>query len=125
MSDHLGDRLKKRSIVVFYDPRREFEPFFARELEPQEEAPLPRVTIGGHLTYLARHAGTYFGLRTAVEPVVGHSFWVDRDVRRQAKWETCRLMAELGQAVERIRPELSSPSLTWPIDFGQFFRLRC
>jgi PAS domain-containing protein len=35
------------------------------------------------------------------------SFWVDRDVRRRAQWEACRLMAELGQAVEEVRPEVS------------------
>lgn len=34
------------------------------------------------------------------------SFWVDRDVRRRAQWEACRLMAELGQAVEEVRPEV-------------------
>jgi len=29
----LDDMLKKHDIVVFYDPRREFEPFFDRELK--------------------------------------------------------------------------------------------
>lgn len=36
-----------------------------------------------------------------------HSFWADRDVARQAQWEACRLMAELGSAVEKTRSELS------------------
>ena len=36
----------------------------------------------------------------------GHSFWVDRFVARQAQWEACRLMAELGREVARIRPAL-------------------
>lgn len=35
------------------------------------------------------------------------SFWVDRDVRRRAQWEACRLMAELGQVVEDVRPAVS------------------
>jgi len=35
------------------------------------------------------------------------SFWVDRDVGRQAQWEVCRLMAELGQEIERVRPSLA------------------
>lgn len=30
------------------------------------------------------------------------SFWIDRDVHRRAQWEACRLMAELGQAVEEV-----------------------
>ena len=35
------------------------------------------------------------------------SFWVDRQVSRQAQWEACRLMAELGQQIERVRPALA------------------
>ncbi|KAA3641212.1 MAG: PglZ domain-containing protein [Armatimonadetes bacterium] len=35
------------------------------------------------------------------------SFWVDRDVGRQAQWEACRLMAELGREIEKVRPALS------------------
>jgi hypothetical protein len=34
------------------------------------------------------------------------SFWVDRDVDRQARWNACRLMALLGQEVARIAPAL-------------------
>jgi len=32
----------------------------------------------------------------------GHSFWVDRDVTRQAQWEVCRPLAELGLAMRDI-----------------------
>ena len=35
------------------------------------------------------------------------SFWVDRQVSRQAQWEACRLMAELGQQIEQVRPALA------------------
>jgi hypothetical protein len=35
------------------------------------------------------------------------SFWVDRDVSRQAQWEACRLMAAWGRAIEDVRPLLS------------------
>jgi hypothetical protein len=38
-----------------------------------------------------------------------HSFWLDRDVTRQAQWEACRLAAELGRAVVRIEAELGNP----------------
>ena len=34
------------------------------------------------------------------------SFWVDRDVGRRAQWEACRLMAELGREIEKVRPAL-------------------
>ena len=36
------------------------------------------------------------------------SFWIDRDLRRRAQWEVCRLVAELGEAVTRVRPLLKS-----------------
>ncbi|MEE8584868.1 MAG: PglZ domain-containing protein, partial [Acidobacteriota bacterium] len=35
------------------------------------------------------------------------SFWVDREVERQAQWEACRLMAELGLGIEDVRPALA------------------
>ena len=34
------------------------------------------------------------------------SFWVDRSLARLGQWETCRLMAELGREVARVRPLL-------------------
>ncbi len=37
----------------------------------------------------------------------GRSFWIDRNVSRQAQWESCRLMVELGCEFHRIRPALS------------------
>ena len=38
----------------------------------------------------------------------GLSFWVQQDVARQAQWGACRLMAELGQLVGEIEPEVES-----------------
>src|SRR5690606_42111271 len=34
------------------------------------------------------------------------SFWVDRSLGRLGQWDTCRLIAELGREVARIRPLL-------------------
>lgn len=70
LSKHLDALLKKHSVVVFYDPRVEFTPFFDRDLESQESEPLPRVTVGTRTALLARHAGSFFGLRAVVEPIV-------------------------------------------------------
>ena len=70
LCEHLDDLLRKRSVVVFYDPRSEFRPFFDRELEPLDGDPLPRVTIGTCSAFLARYEGSFFGLRAAVEPIV-------------------------------------------------------
>ncbi|MCA9231625.1 MAG: PglZ domain-containing protein [Planctomycetales bacterium] len=66
--------LKKRGVVVFYDPRREFEPFFDRELhEAGTESKfdgIPRVLVKDRPTYVARYTGSFFAVRTVVEPLV-------------------------------------------------------
>jgi hypothetical protein len=35
------------------------------------------------------------------------SYWIDNDVSRQAQWEACRLMAELGQEIGRVGSDIS------------------
>ena len=67
----LDDMLKKRGIVVFYDPRREFKPFFDRELKETGTGydGLPYVFVKERLTFLARHDASFFALRSAVEPI--------------------------------------------------------
>lgn len=42
----------------------------------------------------------------------GHSFWVDRDMKRQAQWELCRPLAELGLLIRNINPALSTIGAT-------------
>lgn len=44
----------------------------------------------------------------------GHSFWVDHPsfLGRLAQWEACRLMAELGTAVDHVRPLVKKASGT-------------
>jgi len=71
LCQQLDDMLRKRGVVVFYDPRREFVPFFDRELREGETGDdgLPRVFIGKRQVLLARYAGSFFGLRAAVEPI--------------------------------------------------------
>jgi len=71
LCQQLDDMLKTRSVVVFYDPRSEFRPFFDRELPEVGKGygDLPRVLVGERLTFLARYAGSFFGVRAAVEPI--------------------------------------------------------
>jgi len=66
----LDDQVQKRTIVVFYDPRREFEEFVG-ELPAAGEAPegLTRVSLGQRQVYLARHEGSLFAVRAAAEAV--------------------------------------------------------
>ncbi len=71
LCQQLEDMLTKRSVVVFYDPRSEFQPFFDRELPEvgKGHGDLPGVHIGGHMTFLVRYAGSFFGVRAAIESI--------------------------------------------------------
>ncbi len=74
LCQQLGDRLLRRRVVVFYDPRREFESFFD-ELDEAGTGlgDLPRVFLDSQpdpTAHLALFKGSFFGLRAAVEPVV-------------------------------------------------------
>lgn len=73
IAGQLETQLKKRRVVVFYDPRSEFLPFFDGELlaSADDAGSLARVTISGSPTYVARYDGSYFALREAVEPIAG------------------------------------------------------
>jgi hypothetical protein len=56
---------------------------------------------------LLHHAGELgaakrFDESMAIVTARARSFWADRDVARQAQWGACRLMAELGLAIERV-----------------------
>ncbi len=72
LCNQLSDMIGKRSVVVFYDPRCEFTPFFDRELEEVGKGygELPRISLGEQMAFLARFAGSFCGLRGAVEPLV-------------------------------------------------------
>lgn len=67
----LGEKLRRRRVVLFYDPRREFEPFID-ELppEPGPSAEVERVAIDGGAVHLARFGGSFFAVRFAVEELV-------------------------------------------------------
>jgi hypothetical protein len=72
LCEQLESMLAKRRVVLFYDPRAEFEPFFDRELRETGAGPgsLVNVFIGERLTLLARYRGSALRLRSEVEPVV-------------------------------------------------------
>lgn len=72
LSEQLDDLLKRRRVVVFYDPRKEFEPFFSTELKEVGEGKggLPQVLVNNRQTSLARFDGSFLALRAVVEPLV-------------------------------------------------------
>ena len=67
----LADRLTKRGVVVWYDPRREFVPFFD-ELRGGARAANATVAIkvGSVAAQLAEYDGSMFELRALAEPLV-------------------------------------------------------
>lgn len=67
----LADRLKARSVVVWYDPRAEFATF-VDELRgaPTDGATVTPVVLAGSQASLIQFAGSMFELRAIVEPLV-------------------------------------------------------
>lgn len=67
----LADHLKRRSVVVWYDARGEFEPFVAelRGSSAAGAAPV-EVAVGEVRASLVQYAGSMFEVRAAVEPLV-------------------------------------------------------
>ncbi len=67
----LTERFKKRPVLVWYDPRKEFEPFVdALPTQGGPENGIYRVAIGDLTVSLARFEGSFFGIKAAVEPLV-------------------------------------------------------
>lgn len=67
----LAEHVKERRVLVWYDPRREFEPFVdALPEHGDPENGLPKVTIGDMSVSLSRFEGSFFGIKAAVEPLV-------------------------------------------------------
>jgi hypothetical protein len=71
IAKQLADKLKSRTVVVWYDPRREFAPFVAElrgGARTNDEA-VP-ITVGGTTARLAEYDGSMFELRAVLEPFV-------------------------------------------------------
>ncbi len=65
--------IRKHQVVVFYDPRREFEGFIDElpPLEPPEgRGGLHRVWVEDKQTHLIRFEGSYFALKAKAEPIM-------------------------------------------------------
>lgn len=71
LARQLGEKLRTRKVVVWYDPRRDFAPF-VDELRgaPAPGAAAVQVTIAGIPARLAQFDGSLFELRMQVEPHV-------------------------------------------------------
>jgi len=72
LAGQLDKMLRDDRVVVFYDPRSEFSPFLDEfEVVSTGLGELPRICMGDTLTHIARFEGSFFSLKSAIEPVVG------------------------------------------------------
>src|SRR5688500_17052108 len=71
VANQLADKLKSRRIVVWYDERREFQPFVNELRGGSRSSTEPvAVSVAGANANLAEYAGSMFELRATVEPHV-------------------------------------------------------
>lgn len=71
LAKQLTEKLKKRGVVVWYDPRTEFEPFIEEIRSGAKAADRAvSVTVSGMEAQLAEYDGSLFKLRALVEPYV-------------------------------------------------------
>jgi hypothetical protein len=107
----LGEHLKNRGIVVWYDTRREFQPF-VDELRggPTAAADATPVVLPGGQTQLVQFAGSMFELRARIEPWVGAEtpprlvIYVPGVVRD----DLTSVLMEMEKAGERWEPKLKT-----------------
>jgi hypothetical protein len=71
VAKQLAEKLKERQVVVWYDQRREFEPF-VNEIRggPRSNVEPILVSVAGMKANLAEYFGSFFELRMVVEPLV-------------------------------------------------------
>jgi hypothetical protein len=71
VAKQLADKIKERRVVVWYDERREFQPFVDEVRGGARTASEPvAIVVGGTKAQLAEYAGSMFELRAVVEPHV-------------------------------------------------------
>lgn len=71
IAGQIVEMLQNRRVVVFYDHRREFQPFVDELLADSNDSnPIVRVTMREIAVSLARFSGSFVRLRAEVEPLV-------------------------------------------------------
>jgi hypothetical protein len=67
----LAEKLRSKKVIVWYDARREFVPFLTElgDVTSGPGAPVP-VQVAGIRTSLVKYEGSFFELRSLVEPLV-------------------------------------------------------
>ena len=70
IAEQLAERISRRRVVVWYDPRGEFDQFVAELAGGQLSKGLRRAEIAGTDVVIAEHDGSLYSLRFRVEPFV-------------------------------------------------------
>ena len=71
LASTLEGHLRDRRVVVFYDLKAAFQPFFDElDVVGTGVSDLPRACINDTLTHVARYEGSFFALKAAVEPIL-------------------------------------------------------
>ncbi len=108
----LAARMRKDHGQVYVTRADEIETVLGLRDADLEAAALGRIdTFRFEEQRLLAHAGALviaerYADALAIVDDRRRSFWVDRELGRQAQWETCRLIAALGLAVTAVRPAL-------------------
>ncbi len=71
IAEQLAQHVNDHRVVVWYDPRSEFEPFVSELGKAPLENGLLQTIIGGVAITLATHDGSLYSLRSRVEPLAG------------------------------------------------------
>lgn len=71
IAGQIGEKIRNRHIVVMYDERKEFVPFFDEMVEGAEQDGLPIGDFGGHRAKIVRFNGSFLEVRYAVESITG------------------------------------------------------
>jgi hypothetical protein len=107
----LGERIRTRSIVVWYDTRSEFEPFVSELRGGRAEGASPvHVVLPGGSVLLVQSAESMFELRALIEPWVGGEtppqlvIYLPGCVRD----DTGSVLMEVEKAGDRWEPRLKS-----------------
>lgn len=107
IAGQIAAQLRDRWVVVMYDHRREFEPFF-REMAPNAGVDPVDVEVGGRKAKLSRFSGSFLETKLAVEPLVGTDdpASVLVYVPGQQHDERTSLLLEMESAGAVYRPQL-------------------
>ena len=93
LSQQLSEHLRKRGVVVWYDPRRELAPYVDHLREGKRPAccTLETVRIGDLGVSLCEFSGSFLEVRRCVEPLVSGD-------EPSMRWSTCRGWSGTGRA---------------------------